>query len=85
MEYQGKAGISADAKLHVEEVTEQSKDKSGRRHQAGKVAQLDPQENPDQDVVVYDITLADADTVYSAWADGTVLVTLQELEIERSP
>ena len=54
--------------------------------EAGKVAQLDPQENQIQDVVVYDITLADADTVYSAWADGTVLVTLQELRSKkRSP
>ena len=50
--------------------------------EAGKVAQLDPQENQIQDVVVYDITLADADTVYSAWADGTVLVTFTGTEIE---
>lgn len=76
------SGISADAKLHVEEVTEQSKDKVVEDIEAGKVAQLDPQENQIQDVVVYDITLADADTVYSAWADGTVLVTFTGTEIE---
>ena len=39
------SGISADAKLHVEEVTEQSKDKVVEDIEAGKVAQLDPQEN----------------------------------------
>lgn len=76
------SGISADAKLHVEEVTEQSKDKVVEGIEDGKVAQLDPQENQIQDVVVYDITLADADTVYSAWADGTVLVTFTGTEIE---
>ena len=76
------SGISADAKLHVEEVTEQSKDKVVEGIEDGKVAQLDPQENQIQDVVVYDITLAGADTVYSAWADGTVLVTFTGAEIE---
>ncbi len=76
------SGISADARLHVEEVTEQSKDKVVEDIEAGKVAQLDPQTNQVQDVVVYDITLADADTVYSAWADGTVLVTFTGAEIE---
>ena len=45
------SGISADAKLHVEEVTEQSKDKVVEDIEAGKVAQLDPQENQIQDVV----------------------------------
>ncbi len=76
------SGISADAKLHVEEVTDQSKDKVVEDIEAGKVAQLDPGSNQIQDVVVYDITLADADTVYSAWADGTVLVTFTGTEIE---
>lgn len=76
------SGISADAKLHVEEVTEQSRDKVTEGIQAGEVAQLNPEEDKIQDVIVYDITLADADTVYSAWADGTVLVTFTGAEIE---
>ena len=63
-------------------MTEQSRDKVTEGIQAGEVAQLNPEEDKIQDVIVYDITLADADTVYSAWADGTVLVTFTGAEIE---
>ena len=82
------AGIIPErAELDVREVTQEVKDAviAGVEGTDTNLAEDVPAENPTEkvtDVMAYDITLVDGDTVYDTWEEGTVKITFSGPAIE---